>query len=94
MDLIPTADEIANKNKELLTDLIKLSFADLKILSEVNSDKNEYIKEEIDFKLFSDSLDEIDKIEIKKFREKLSVFATLIQVAIDRKYNKYLEKIG
>ena len=94
MDLIPTADEIANKNKELLTDLMKLSFADLRILSEVNSDKNEYIKEEIDFKLFSDSLDEIDKIEIKKFRERLSIFGTLIKVAIDRKYNNYLEKIG
>ncbi|MDO6802953.1 hypothetical protein Q4595_10875 [Wenyingzhuangia sp. 1_MG-2023] len=62
-------------------------------MNEVNNDKSDYIKEEIDFKVFSDSLDEIDKIEIKKFRNRLSVLGTLIQVAIDRKFNEYLGKI-
>ena len=93
MELIPTSEEIANENKELLANLMELSLSDLKTLNEINIDKSDYIKEEIDFKVFSDSLDEIDKIEIKKFRKRLSVLGTLIQVAIDRKFNEYLGKI-
>ena len=93
MDLIPTSEEIANENKELLADLIELSISDLRTLNKVNNEKSDYIREEIDFKFFSNSMDEIDKIEIKKFRNRLSILGTLIQVAIDRKFNKYLEQI-
>lgn len=95
MDYTPiiTPQEVVNDNKELLAELMELSFSDLKILNDVNNDKRDYIKEEINFKIFSDSLDGIDKIEIKKFRNRLSILATLVQVAIDKKFNNYLERV-
>ncbi len=77
---------IAKENNDLLIKLLKLSLCDLKILKRINSSKIKYIKNEIEFKIFNNSLDEIDKIEIEKFKEKLKVQLVLINEAIEQKF--------
>lgn len=92
-ELIKTRQEIVLENKELLNKLIQLSISELAILEKINSKKTEFIKKEIEFKVFSDSLDEIDKIELKKFNERLIKERNLIEEAMDRKYFDYFSEI-
>lgn len=78
--------KLAEENEDLFIKLMKMSLSDLKILKDINSKKNKYIKNEIEFKIFNNSLDEIDKIEIEKFRKKLKVQLVLIDEAIEQKF--------
>jgi hypothetical protein len=88
-----TQEQAATENKELLTELMKLSISDLAELKKINAEKIVEITSEIKFKVLDDSMDEIDKIEIKKFFEKADKLNMLIREANDRKYNEYLKNI-
>jgi hypothetical protein len=78
--------KLAEENEDLFIKLKMMSLSDLKILKNINSKKDKYIKNEIEYKIFSNSLDEIDKIEIEKFRKKLKVQLVLIDEAIEQKF--------
>jgi hypothetical protein len=88
-----TQEQAAKENKELLTELMKLSISDLAELEKINAEKIVEISSEIKFKVLDDSMDEIDKIEIKKFFDKADKLNMLIREANDRKYNEYLKNI-
>lgn len=81
------------ENKDLFAKLIKMSFSDLKILKKINLKKHKYIDKELDFKIFNNSLDEIDKIEIEKFRKKLRTQSILIDEAIEQKFSDLYPEI-
>ena len=83
---ILNAKNIAEENNDLFIKLMNMSFSDLKVLKKINSKKNKEIQNEIEFKIFNNSLDEIDKLEIEKFREKLKVQLVLINEAIQQKF--------
>jgi hypothetical protein len=88
-----TMEQVAIENKELLTELMKLSISDLAELEKINAEKIVEITSEFKFKVLDDSMDEIDKIEIKKFFDKADKLNMLIWEANDRKYNEYLKNI-
>lgn len=88
-----TQEQVAIENKELLTELMKLSISDLAELEKINAEKIVEITSEFKFKVLDDSMDEIDKIEIKKFFDKAERLNMLIREANDRKYNEYLKNI-
>lgn len=84
--------KVEKENKDLFVKLTSMSFSDLEILKKINSKKFKYIKKELEFKVFNNSLDEIDKIEIEKFRNKLRIQLVLINEAIERKFLDYIQK--
>ncbi len=86
-------EQVAIENKELLTELMKLSISDLAELEKINAEKIVEITSEFKFKVLDDSMDEIDKIEIKNFFDKADKLNMLIWEANDRKYNEYLKNI-
>ncbi|NRS90106.1 hypothetical protein HNQ02_003043 [Flavobacterium sp. 7E] len=88
-----TQEQVAKENKDLLIELMKLSISDLAGLEKINNEKIVDITSEINFKVLDDSMDEIDKIEIKKFFGKANKLNMLIKEANDRKYNEYLKNI-
>ncbi|MES2577914.1 MAG: hypothetical protein V4589_09905 [Bacteroidota bacterium] len=88
-----TMEQVAIENKELLTELMKLSISDLAELEKINAEKIVEITSEFKFKVLDDSMDEIDKIEIKNFFDKADKLNMLIWEANDRKYNEYLKNI-
>lgn len=88
-----TQEQAVKENKELIIELMKLSISDLAGLEKTNADKIVEITSEINFKVLNDSMDEIDKIEIKKFFDKANKLNMLIKEANDRKYNEYIKNI-
>lgn len=70
MDRIKTQEDYVSVNKEVLDKLIEMSFSDLKAMKIIHKKREKEIKEDIDFKVWSDGLDQIDKIEIRKYSDK------------------------
>ena len=79
--------EIVSENKILFDKLLQLTISDLKYLKKINSKFVKNINTEIEYKIYDKSLDEIDKIEINKSREKLRIEKILIEEAIVEKYS-------
>lgn len=90
---IVTQEQVVLENKELFPELMKLTISDLVELEKINAKKHREINSEIEFKVIYDSMDEIDKIEIKKFLDKSHKLSLLIREAINSKYNDFLKKI-
>jgi hypothetical protein len=88
-----TQEQTALENRELLAELVKLSISDLAELEKINAEKQSEINSEIESKVLCDSIDDIDKIEIKKFLNKSQKLSLLIREANNLKYNNYLNKI-
>jgi len=90
---IVSQEQVVLENKELFPVLMKLTISDLAELEKINTEKHREINSEIEFKVIYDSMDEIDKIEIKKILDKSHKLSLLIREAINSKYNDFLEKI-
>ena len=88
-----TQEQVVLENKELFAKLMKLTISDLAELEKINAEKHSEITSEIEFKVLYDSMDEIDKIEIKKFLDKSHKLSLLIREANNSKYNEFLKKI-
>lgn len=72
---------------------MKLIIFDLVELEKINVEKYSEIIFEIEFKVLYDFMDEIDKIEIKKFLDKFYKLSLLIREVNNLKYNEFLKKI-
>lgn len=83
---IKLSTEIIKENKILFDNLLQLTVSDLVSLKKINLKSIKDINREIDFKIYDESLDEIDKIEIKKSIEKFNIERVLIEAAIREKY--------
>ncbi|WP_299253739.1 hypothetical protein [uncultured Lacinutrix sp.] len=66
---IVSEKEVLNANKNIIEKFKNMSFYELDCLISIMEEKANKFKEEIDFKLYSNSIDEIDIITLNDYKE-------------------------
>jgi len=88
MKTIVTEEEVLNANKSIIEKFKNMSFYELDCLISIMGEKNNEFKEEIDFKMHSNSIDKIDIITLNAYEEQVFQKRTFIN---EIKHLKYLE---
>ena len=85
---IVTEKEILNANKNIIEKFKNMSFYELDCLLSIMEEKDTEFREEIDFKLYSNSIDEIDIITLNDYKEQKFQKRTFINGIKNLKYSE------
>lgn len=83
---ISTENEVLEANKDIVDEFKKMSFYDLDSLLSIMEEKDNEFREEIDFKIYSNSLDPIDIETLNSYKEQLFQKRTFINGIKNLKY--------
>ena len=85
---IVSEKEVLNANKNIIEKFKNMSFYELDCLISIMEEKGNKFKEEIDFKLYSNSIDEIDIITLNDYKEQNFQKRTFINGIKKLKYSQ------
>ncbi len=80
--------EVLNANKNIIEKFKNMSFYELDCLISIMEEKGNEFREEIDFKLYSNSIDEIDIITLNDYKEQNFQKRTFINGIKNLKYSE------